>query len=138
MRAGDEGEMAGEPDAVPEPTETGDQESENDYRCHQCAGKVELNDTLDGSLTVSLLAVAKWMIEWQPQNRSANLRTRAWINQLRSVIEAKVSGGSRNALALALAGGLRGFDEHLVNLIIQTIEHREREAKNYFKPPRPP
>ncbi len=133
MRAGDEGEMAGEPDAAPEPTETGDQESENDYRCHQCEGKVELNDTLDGSLTVLLLAVAKWMIEWQQQNRSGNLRTRAWINQLRSVIEAKVSGGSRNALALALAGGLRGFDEHLVNLIIQTIEHREREAGNYFK-----
>ncbi len=133
MRAGDEGEMTGEPDAAPEPTETGDQESENDYRCHQCEGKVELNDTLDGSLTVSLLAVAKWMIEWQQQNRSGNLRTRAWINQLRSVIEAKVSAGSRNTLALALASGLRGLDEDLVNLIIQAIEHREREAENYFK-----
>ena len=114
-------------------------EEPHDYRCKKCNGLVDPGDQIDGSLTVSLLAVAHWVVTWQQEQFASTKYVPHWRKTLAEVIRQRVSTASTNNIINSIRSGLIRPDDHWLGLFEQAIELVTEEEGLLLEPTtRPP
>ena len=121
--------------------ETAEEEA-YDYRCKKCDGRVDLGEHMDGTLTVALLAVARWVVQMQREqtevNDTAPEHVPHWRNVLAEVIRQHVASACRNSIIQSIRSGLIRPDEHWLSLFVQAIEWVAEQEAELTPTSRPP
>ena len=113
-------------------------EERHDYRCKKCDGLVDPGAQLEGSLTVSLLAVAHWVVQWQQAQAESTKSVPHWRKALAEVIRQRVASACRNSIIQSIRSGLIRPDEHWLSLFEQAIEWVAEQEGELTPTPRPP
>ncbi|WP_342190370.1 hypothetical protein Pla52nx_001785 [Stieleria varia] len=120
------------------PLEESTTKEPHDYRCKKCNGLVDPAGQLEGSLTVSLLAVAHWVVTWQQAQATTTQVVPHWRRALAAVIGQRISMPSKNAFINGMRSGLIQPDAHWLSLIEQAIELVSEEVEWPEATARPP
>ncbi|WP_146519224.1 IS91 family transposase [Stieleria varia] len=120
------------------PLEESTTKEPHDYRCKKCNGLVDPSGQLEGSLTVSLLAVAYWVVTWQQTQAASTQVVPHWRRALAAVIGQRISMPSKNAFINGMRSGLIQPDAHWLSLIEQAIELVSEEVEWPEASARPP
>ncbi|WP_146520674.1 hypothetical protein [Stieleria varia] len=108
------------------------------YRYKKCNGLVAPAGQLEGSLAVTLLAVAHWVVKWQQTQAASTQVVPPWRRALAAVIRQRISMPSKNAFINGMRYGLIQPDAHWLSLIEQAIELVSEEVEWPKATARPP